>query len=72
VYAKPAGLVLVKGDPAQGKGNEIFGIWPTGFTRQITSAEHALWGFPEADHQIAYGDDATFNQFVAYDKALRA
>lgn len=72
VYPKPAGLILVKGDPAQGSGNELFGIWPTGFVRQVTSAEHALWGYPQADYNIPYGDDATFNQFAAYDKALRA
>lgn len=72
VYAKPEGILLVKGDPNQGKGNELFGIWPSGFSRLITAAEHSSWGLPPADYQIAYGADDEFNQLVAYDKALRA
>jgi len=72
VYPKPAGLLLVKGDPAQGTGKELFGIWPSGFSRLITPAEWVLWGQPPADYTIAYGDDVEFNQLVAYDKALRA
>jgi hypothetical protein len=69
---KPEGLILVKGHSAQGTGRELFGIWPTGFTRQITAAEWALWGQPAADYEIAYGADDEFLQLQAYDRALRA
>lgn len=70
-FTKPEGLILVKGDRAQGQGTEIFGIWPSGFVRQITAAEWLLWGSPKPDRNIAFGDDAEFLQLHAYDKALR-
>lgn len=69
---KPAGLILVKGDSHQGQGNEVFGIWPTGFVRQITAAEYQCWGSPAFDYWIPFGSDAEFDQLAAYDKALRA
>lgn len=72
VYPKPAGIILIKGAPQQGTGRELFGIWPSGFVRMITSSEWELWGQPNADVTIAYGDDEVFNQLMAYDKALRA
>lgn len=72
VYPKPAGIILIKGDPHQGTGRELFGIWPSGFVRMITSSEWELWGQPSADLTIEYGDDEVFNQLMAYDKALRA
>jgi hypothetical protein len=70
-HPRPEGLILVKGDPAQGRGNEVFGIWPSGFARQITAAEFIAWGEPAIDHTIAYGADDEFNQLAAYDRALR-
>jgi hypothetical protein len=70
--SKPEGLILVKGDSHQGQGNELFGIWPSGYTRLLTQAEWTAWGYPDADYTIAYGSDAEFLQLVAYDKALRA
>lgn len=71
-FEKPTGIILVKGDTAQGNGNEIFGIWPTGYTRQITAAEHELWGSPVADHQIPAGADDQFDQLRDYDRGLKA
>jgi hypothetical protein len=68
---RPDGIILVKGDPHQGHGNELFGIWPSGFTRQITQAEWTLWGQPPPDYTIAYGADDEFIQLAAYDRALR-
>jgi hypothetical protein len=70
---KPAGLILVKGQAAQGDGKAVFGIWPNGFTRRITAAEYTLWGNPAIDYWIP-GDadgDAQYNQLHAYDAALR-
>lgn len=66
-FTKPAGLILVKGS-----GWAIYGIWPSGYTRQITAAEWNLWGGPAVDYQIP--DDATdqLEQLAAYDRALRA
>ncbi|MFD5509035.1 hypothetical protein ACFWIB_14830 [Streptomyces sp. NPDC127051] len=68
---KPAGLILVKGQPQQGDGTAVFGIWPTGFTRRITAAEYTLWGSPAIDYWIPAGRDDEYNQLFAYDKALR-
>ncbi|MFE2346496.1 hypothetical protein [Kitasatospora cineracea] len=72
VVPVPENLILVKGDQAQGKGNEIFGIWPSGYVRQITPAEYRAWGNPAPTHQIAFGADDEFLQLYAYDRALRA
>lgn len=72
VVPKPENLIVVKGDPAQGAGNEMFGIWPNGYSRQITAAEWTCWGQPEPDYIIQYGSDGEFNQLAAYDRALRA
>lgn len=71
-YTKPEGVILVKGNDKQGKGNEVFGIWPSGYVRQITPAEFSLWGNPTPDRWIQFGADDEFNQLSAYDKALRA
>ena len=71
IVPKPEGIIVVKGDPAQGSGNELFGIWPTGYCRQVTAAEWTCWGQPEADYTIAYGSDQEFLQLVAYDKSVR-
>ncbi|MFB7671690.1 hypothetical protein ACFC26_09755 [Kitasatospora purpeofusca] len=68
----PENLILVKGDTAQGAGNELFGIWPSGYVRQITPAEHEAWGYPDAHREIPYGQDEEFLQLAAYDRALRA
>jgi hypothetical protein len=71
-HPRPEGIILVKGDPQQGEGVEVFGIWPTGFVRQITAAEWTLWGSPACDYEIAFGSDEEFDQLRAYDRALRA
>ncbi|MEW1803190.1 hypothetical protein ACIGO7_35240 [Streptomyces virginiae] len=70
---KPDGLILVKGQPQQGDGRAVFGIWPNGFIRQISAAEFWAWGNPEIDYWIpgTADGDAQFNQLFAYDKALR-
>jgi len=71
--SKPEGIILVKGDPHQGTGKELFGIWPSGFSRQVTASEWEAWGRPDADRTLEYGaGDDEFNQLRAYDKALRA
>ncbi|MFD8577136.1 hypothetical protein ACFV1H_17620 [Streptomyces virginiae] len=72
-FTKPTGLILVKGQDAQGDGKSVFGIWPSGFVRIVTAAEFRLWGNPPIDYWIP-GDadgDAQYNQLFAYDKALR-
>ncbi|OKI22194.1 hypothetical protein [Streptomyces sp. CB03911] len=71
---RPSGLILVKGHPVQGSGNEIFGIWPSGLVRQVTAAEFIAWGSPVPDRELEQGPagDAEFNQLRAYDNALRA
>ncbi|MFB8241986.1 hypothetical protein ACFC58_36175 [Kitasatospora purpeofusca] len=73
-FPRPEGLILIKGHPKQGVGNELFGVWPSGFTRQVTAGEWDLWGQPAPDRQIPYGaeGDAEFEQLRAYDRALRA
>lgn len=68
---KPDGLVLVEGQPEMGDGKAVFGIWPSGYVRQITAAEYTLWGEPKIDYWIPAGNDAEYNQLAAYDKALR-
>ncbi|WP_405941637.1 hypothetical protein [Streptomyces sp. NBC_00207] len=68
---KPAGIILVKGQPEMGDGQAVFGIWPSGYVRQITAAEYVRWGEPVIDYWIPVGNDAEFNQLFAYDKALR-
>lgn len=71
-FTKPEGLILVKGQPDQADGKAVFGIWPTGFVRQITGAEWNLWGRPPFDYTIPPGDDPQYDQLAAYDRALRA
>lgn len=71
-FTKPEGIILVKGQANQGNGKEVYGIWPSGYSRQITAAEYTLWGTPAVDYTIPKGDDAQFNQLRAYDAALRA
>jgi hypothetical protein len=69
-FPQPDGLILVKGP-----GWEVYGIWPSGYTRQITAAEYKLWGSPAIDHQIpkdAPDAAAQVAQLAAYDRALRA
>lgn len=69
-YAKPEGLILVKGT-----GWEVYGIWPSGYIRQITGAEYTLWGAPKIDVEIpanAPDGPAQMAQLAAYDRALRA
>jgi hypothetical protein len=72
-FTKPVGLILVKGQAQQGDGKAVFGIWPSGYARQITAAEYILWGEPAIDYWIpgTADGDAQFNQLFAYDKALR-
>lgn len=69
---KPEGIILVKGQPEQGDGTAVFGIWPSGYCRRITSAEFTLWGNPSIDYRIPAGRDDEYNQLAAYDNALRA
>ncbi|MFD6968392.1 hypothetical protein [Streptomyces sp. NPDC059949] len=71
VFAKPQGLILVKGQKEMGDGRAVFGIWPSGYVRQITAAEFALWG-AKVDYWIPSGRDDEYNQLAAYDRALRA
>lgn len=71
VVPKPEGLILVKGQPEQGDGKAVFGIWPSGYTRQITAAEYTLWGSPAIDYWIPATQDSEYLQLFAYDKALR-
>ncbi|MEW2415278.1 hypothetical protein AB0953_16405 [Streptomyces sp. NPDC046866] len=68
---KPEGIILVKGQPEQGDGKAVFGIWPSGYCRRITAAEYTLWGFPEIDYWIPANRDDEYNQLHAYDAALR-
>ncbi|MGW4505680.1 hypothetical protein ACWENO_13675 [Streptomyces sp. NPDC004436] len=71
-FTKPDGLILVKGQKEMGGngGREVFGIWPSGYVRQITAAEFTLWG-AQVDYWIPTGRDDEFNQLAAYDKNLR-
>lgn len=70
--ANPENIIVVKGNPSQGKGNEVFAIFPNGLIRMATPAEFARWGGAACiDRTIAFGDDAEFLQLMAYDKALR-
>lgn len=68
---KPEGLILVKGQPEQGDGRAVFGIWPSGYVRQITAAEYTLWGEPDIDYWIPAGADDEYNQLHAYDQSVR-
>ncbi|MCY0944276.1 hypothetical protein [Streptomyces antarcticus] len=65
--------LLVRGQPNQGTGKEVFGCWSSGLIRQITAGEYKRWGFPPIQYTIPTGPDgdAEFAQYVAYDRALR-
>ncbi|MFE3578703.1 hypothetical protein [Streptomyces vinaceus] len=71
--SRPDGLILVKGQRDMGGngGREVFGIWPSGYVRQVTAAEFTLWGSPAIDYWIPAGQPDQFDQLFAYDKALR-
>lgn len=66
-FTKPAGLILVKGS-----GAAVYGIWPTGYIRQITAAEFTLWGTPDIDYMIPDDAPDQLAQLAAYDRDLRA
>jgi hypothetical protein len=71
--AKPADTIVIKGNPNQGNGNEVFVIFASGMIRLLTEAEFTAWGGTVCiDQQIKPGDDATFNLFMSFDKALHA
>jgi hypothetical protein len=66
-FRKPEGLILAKGDDWA-----VYGIWPSGYVRQITAAEWTLWGSPPIDYQIPSDAPDQVAQLAAYDRALRA
>lgn len=71
VFNRPAGVIIVNGATGVGTPGVMFAIWPSGLVRQLTAAEWNLWGSPDPDHTVPFGNDAEWNQLVAYDNAVR-
>lgn len=71
VFNRPEGVIIVRATEGMGDRGAMFGIWPNGLVRRLTAAEWTLWGSPEADHVIPFGNDAEYIQLAQYDAALR-